>query len=107
MRDLRAELLRAEASHFAKKGDRKGISDSQDEQLRIEAAPATTKRGLESVSKDEDPSEPVEANDEDPEAKRRRLILEEAREIDADSERSESDSSDELVKEISSRQSLR
>ena len=89
--------MRAEASHFAKKGGRTEISAADDDQLRIEAAPKNTKRDLEGVSKDENTSQPVETDEEDPEVKRRRLILEEAREIDADSERSESDSSDELV----------
>ncbi|ETN39857.1 pre-mRNA-splicing factor cwc15 [Cyphellophora europaea CBS 101466] len=79
-RDLRADLLAAEAVHFAKTG--KG--------LKSEASASTAvKRELEAPSKEAA---------EDPEAKRRR-ILEETRDIDADSESesasAESESSDE------------
>ncbi|RAO71097.1 uncharacterized protein BHQ10_007109 [Talaromyces amestolkiae] len=78
-RDLRAELLAAEAAHFAKT---KGVTD----EARTEPVPKT-KRDLE---------DDAEANldAEDIEAKRRR-ILEETRDIDADSIGSESDSSEE------------
>ncbi|KAL2800120.1 Pre-mRNA-splicing factor Cwf15/Cwc15 [Aspergillus keveii] len=80
-RDLRAELLQAEAAHFAKK---RGIS--VDETLSESATP---KRQLEGPSKGD-----AEIDEEDPEAKRRR-ILEETRDIDADSDGSEEESSDE------------
>lgn len=78
-RDLRAELLAAEAAHFAKT---KGVTD----EAPTEPVPRV-KRDLE---------EDAEANldSEDIEAKRRR-ILEETRDIDADSIGSESDSSEE------------
>ncbi|KAM3073729.1 complexed with cef1p [Clarireedia jacksonii] len=79
VRDLRAELLQAEAAHFAKV---KGGSAPT-----VEDAPNpanTAKRLLEDGT----------AEEEDPEAKRRR-ILEETRDIDADSDDArESDSSD-------------
>lgn len=81
-RDLRAELLQAEATHFAKKN---GVPVD---------APAidngTPKRQLE----DAPPSGDAAGIEEDPEAKRRR-ILEESRDIDADSDGSEEESSDE------------
>ncbi|KAF7117407.1 hypothetical protein CNMCM5793_006352 [Aspergillus hiratsukae] len=80
-RDLRAELLQAEAAHFAKKN---GVSI--DEPIVESSAP---KRLLEGALDGAD-----EAEAEDPEAKRRR-ILEETRDIDADSEGSEDDSSEE------------
>ncbi|KAE8145646.1 Pre-mRNA-splicing factor Cwf15/Cwc15 [Aspergillus avenaceus] len=81
-RDLRAELLQAEAAHFAKK---RGVP--VDEPTIESAAP---KRQIE-----EGPGgDTGEPEDEDPEAKRRR-ILEESRDIDADSDGSEEDSSDE------------
>lgn len=78
-RDLRAELLAAEAAHFAKL---KGVTD----EVPAEPVPKL-KRDLE---------EDTEANldAEDIEAKRRR-ILEETRDIDADSIGSDSDSSEE------------
>ncbi|KIX98369.1 uncharacterized protein Z520_05670 [Fonsecaea multimorphosa CBS 102226] len=79
-RDLRAELLAAEAAHFAKT---KGTT----------AEPTTSpskpvKRELEDSPDDGD------SDNEDPEIKRRR-ILEETRDIDADSDGSDTDSSDE------------
>ncbi|EXJ93064.1 hypothetical protein A1O3_01620 [Capronia epimyces CBS 606.96] len=77
-RDLRAELLAAEAAHFAKtKGTTAEAASSP---------PQTLKRELEGPPSDDEK--------EDPEAKRRR-ILEETREIDADSGGSDSESSDE------------
>ncbi|GBF66869.1 pre-mRNA-splicing factor [Trichophyton mentagrophytes] len=80
-RDLRAELLKAEAAHFAKlKG---GPVPSN-----ADAEPPVPKRQLESAPKQDDNA------DEDPEAKRRR-ILEETRDIDADSDGGDSDSSEE------------
>lgn len=72
-RDLRAELLAAEAAHFAKSG--KGPAPASAPKRQLEAPEATTE-------------------EEDPEAKRRR-ILEETRDIDADSAESENDSSEE------------
>ncbi|KAF5871472.1 putative cwf15 cwc15 cell cycle control family protein [Botrytis fragariae] len=80
VRDLRAELLQAEAAHFAKKngGSSAVIED-------VQSSTNTSKRQLENGSVEDD---------EDPEAKRRR-ILEETRDIDADSDDAgESDSSD-------------
>ncbi|GAB1199915.1 complexed with cef1p [Aspergillus pseudonomiae] len=82
-RDLRAELLQAEAAHFAKK---RGIP--VDEPTVESTAP---KRQIEGGSSGGDPAG---TEDEDPEAKRRR-ILEETRDIDADSDGSEDDSSEE------------
>jgi protein CWC15 len=78
-RDLRAELLKAEAAHFAKKNG-KSIETDED------AASTAPKRTIEDTTVDDE---------EDPEAKRRRLILEEAADLDADSDGSSEDSSDE------------
>ncbi|OJD36182.1 pre-mrna-splicing factor cwc15 [Diplodia corticola] len=83
-RDLRAELLKAEAAHFAKKNGGPAPDDDDDE------GTTTAKRQLEDAPADVGADE-----DETPEAKRRRLILEEARDIDADSDGSSSESSDE------------
>ncbi|QSZ29167.1 hypothetical protein DSL72_003678 [Monilinia vaccinii-corymbosi] len=81
VRDLRAELLQAEAAHFAKT---KGGSSAAIEDAQLSTN--TSKRQLENGSAEDD--------GEDPEAKRRR-ILEETRDIDADSDDAgESDSSD-------------
>ncbi|EAW06387.1 spliceosome-associated CWC15 family protein [Aspergillus clavatus NRRL 1] len=80
-RDLRAELLQAEAAHFAKK---RGAP--VDEPIIESAAPPRQIEGASEGSAGE--------AEEDPEAKRRR-ILEETRDIDADSEGSEDDSSEE------------
>ncbi|KAJ5234718.1 uncharacterized protein N7469_003886 [Penicillium citrinum] len=85
VRDLRAELLKAEAAHFAKKN---GVP--VDEVTPTE--PSAPKRQLEPTLANAD-AEGGET-EEDPEAKRRR-ILEESRDIDADSDGSEEDSSDE------------
>ncbi|KAL2872577.1 spliceosome-associated CWC15 family protein [Aspergillus lucknowensis] len=80
-RDLRAELLQAEAAHFAKKqGGTVGEAPT-------ESIPP--KRQLEGG-----PSNGDGDVDEDADAKRRR-ILEETRDIDADSDGSEEDSSEE------------
>lgn len=82
-RDLRAELLRAEAAHFAKiKGGNDGPGSSN-----IDTESSVPKRQLESA-----PGQ-GENTEEDPEAKRRR-ILEETRDIDADSDGRDSDSSE-------------
>ena len=78
VRDLRAELLQAEAAHFAKV--RGGPVPAEPE-----PATNTTKRQLEN-GEDE--------KEEDPEAKRRR-ILEETRDIDADSDDAGDDDSSE------------
>ena len=83
-RDLRAELLKAEAAHFSKKN-----GAPQDEAAAPAVEPARTKRQLE-----EGPGGVNEEEDEDFEAKRRR-VLEETREIDADSDGGDSDSSEE------------
>ncbi len=79
-RDLRAELLAAEAANQAKKN-----GTPTDETANTGT---TSKRPLQ-LEQGQDNSE-----DEDPEAKRRR-ILEETRDIDADSDGAGSDSSDE------------
>jgi len=80
VRDLRAELLAAEAAHFSK--TRGGSSVTKD---GGETAASAPKRQLES---------PEDEAEEDIDAKRRR-ILEETRDIDADSEaRSGEDSSE-------------
>ncbi|KAI9927668.1 hypothetical protein ASPWEDRAFT_54338 [Aspergillus wentii DTO 134E9] len=81
-RDLRAELLQAEAAHFAKK---RGVP--VDEPIVENSAPKRQIEGAPSNGDDE-------AGEEDPEAKRRR-VLEETRDIDADSDGSEDDSSEE------------
>ncbi|KAL1964984.1 hypothetical protein VTN77DRAFT_6184 [Rasamsonia byssochlamydoides] len=81
-RDLRAELLAAEAAHFAKT---KGVKE---EATAAEKVPAP-KRQLEAPTPDGGGPD-----EEDLEAKRRR-ILEETRDIDADSIASDSDSSEE------------
>ncbi|KAI9726402.1 MAG: complexed with cef1p [Cirrosporium novae-zelandiae] len=78
-RDLRAELLEAEAAHYAKVHGGPPISNGEEAPKAIEAP----KRPAEN-----------EDGDEDPEAKRRR-ILEETRDIDADSDGDDSDSSEE------------
>ena len=79
-RDLRAELLAAEAANQAKKNGRQTDDKAN--------AGATSKRPLQLEEGQESPE------DEDPEAKRRR-ILEETRDIDADSDGADSDSSEE------------
>lgn len=78
-RDLRAELLAAEAAHFAKT---KGITEPT-----ATSSSAAPKRLLETTTA-EDGSE-----FEDADAKRRR-VLEETREIDADSDGADSESSE-------------
>lgn len=83
VRDLRAELLRAEAAHFSKsKGGSGGsIQDA------TSSTPPPPKRQLEGGSATDEESA------EDFEAKRRR-ILEESRDIDADSDSGEGESSE-------------
>ncbi|KAF4627353.1 hypothetical protein G7Y89_g10804 [Cudoniella acicularis] len=79
VRDLRAELLQAEAAHFAKiRGEPVPVADTP------EPVTNTAKRQLENGEDEE----------EDPEAKRRR-ILEETRDIDADSDDAREDDSSE------------
>ncbi|KAI4766968.1 Cwf15/Cwc15 cell cycle control protein [Aureobasidium sp. EXF-12344] len=91
-RDLRAELLRAERRHFAKKEGRE-LSPEQEEEkatLAIESAKGQ-KRSLEDRADAEG-----EQDEEDYEAKRTR-VLEETRDVDADSDdasEEDSDSSD-------------
>ncbi|TAQ90887.1 hypothetical protein B7494_g759 [Chlorociboria aeruginascens] len=81
VRDLRAELLQAEAAHFAKiKG---GPTTAA---VEPEVSTNTTKRRLENGQEND--------FEENPEAKRRR-ILEETRDIDADSDNDDGDSSSE------------
>ncbi|KAI8949926.1 Pre-mRNA-splicing factor Cwf15/Cwc15 [Xylaria longipes] len=83
VRDLRAELLEAEAAHFAKKngGALPDVNEAETSSITNNA-----KRLLELTSQAD--------GEEDPDAKRRR-ILEESRDIDADSEDdSENDSED-------------
>ncbi|KAI1156008.1 Cwf15/Cwc15 cell cycle control protein [Nemania diffusa] len=82
-RDLRAELLAAEAAHFAKKNGG-ALPDANEPETS--AITNDLKRPLELTSQAD--------GEEDPDAKRRR-ILEESRDIDADSEDdSENDSED-------------
>jgi len=83
VRDLRAELLRAEAAHFAKaKGKTEADSGGSEES-------SAAKRQLESGPGDGDDAE----EEEEAGAKRRR-ILEETRDIDADSDGAEESSSE-------------
>ncbi|KAI0481209.1 Pre-mRNA-splicing factor Cwf15/Cwc15 [Xylariaceae sp. FL0804] len=77
VRDLRAELLAAEAAHFATQNG--GALPDADGSEASDAAARAAKRPLELAPPAADGGE------EDPEAKRRR-ILEETRDIDADSE---------------------
>lgn len=90
-RDLRAELLEAEARHFAKKN---GTYVPEDD-VTSEERP-TSKRAIEAVSPTED-GEP-----EGEEQKRRRIeMLEKYREIDADDSSESSESSDDEYAELS------
>ena len=77
MRDLRAQLLEAEAAHFSK------TNPAATKNLE---PTISSKRQLENV--------PGQDGEEDIEAKRRR-ILEETRDVDADSDGSKSDDSSE------------
>ena len=102
-RDLRAELLKAERSHFAKKEGR-ALPEDEDNEVEheataaIEAPPSSAKRKLDDVDGEgtADVSElGVEGDpDEDYETKKRR-VLEETRDIDADSVSSSSSESSE------------
>lgn len=82
-RDLRAELLEAEARHFAKKNGTYVEPESAAE------AGATSKRPIEDVSQ-ADENEP----DEEEQKRRRIEMLEKYREIDADDSSESSESSD-------------
>ena len=83
---MRAELLKAEAAHFAKKN---GVPVDES----AIAEPTTTKRQLESGIPDAE-SGAGDYAEEDIEAKRQR-ILEETRDIDADSDGLDDDDSSE------------
>jgi protein CWC15 len=78
---LRAELLKAEAAHFAKKNGTPMELDNGGESVSI-----PSKRAIGAAA---------DEADEDAETKRRRLILEEAQELDADSAGSSEEDSDE------------
>ena len=75
VRDLRAELLRAEAAHIAKV---KGVPEAP-EDAPVETTITNAKRLLENGRQDDEETE------ESPETKRRR-VLEATRDIDADSD---------------------
>ncbi|MCJ1417474.1 complexed with cef1p [Xylographa parallela] len=83
VRNLRAQLLEAEAVHYSKT---KGSSVTNGT-APSSIAPSTTKRQIEAGAEENGDE------DEDPEAKRRR-VLEETRDIDADSDGSGSESSE-------------
>lgn len=84
VRDLRAELLKAEAAHFAKKNGGLALEDNEFPEI----SSSMPKRQLETSTGDD------AKENEESEAKRRRLILEEAKDIDADSDGGSSESSD-------------
>lgn len=93
-RDLRAELLKAERAHFAKRDGRSLAEDEDDndesEAVEIKGAvEGGVKRKLDEANGDEDGGGGLEEEEEDYEAKKRR-VLEETRDIDADSVSSES-----------------
>ncbi|KAI0887473.1 Pre-mRNA-splicing factor Cwf15/Cwc15 [Annulohypoxylon maeteangense] len=81
-RDLRAELLAAEAAHFAKQGK---LSDAPDVDNSEPTTNSSAKRPLELRSQADSDGE-----NEDPEAKRQR-VLAETRDIDEESEVDDSD----------------
>lgn len=91
-RDLKAELLRAERKHFAKKEGQE-IEDDEDEapeeRLRREDGSAT------SGVKRKSPEPGADGDEEEDYESKKRRVLEETRDIDADSESSNDDSSDE------------
>ena len=84
IRDLRAQLLQAEAAHLSKK---RGSSLSKNDQSARSWSTEGKPEADTVIGGD------VESTGEDSDTKRRR-ILEETREIDADSEGSGSDSND-------------
>ncbi|EPS38261.1 hypothetical protein H072_8044 [Dactylellina haptotyla CBS 200.50] len=79
-RDLRAELLKAEKAHYAKVRGETVPGDDEDDDLTT--APSTSRKWRDADDEDE--------ADEKPEVKRRR-ILEESRDLDADSDGSGGD----------------
>ncbi|KAH7125514.1 Cwf15/Cwc15 cell cycle control family protein-like protein [Dendryphion nanum] len=84
-RDLRAELLEAEARHFAKKNGTYVEPDAETD------ATNTSKRPIEAVAHDDEASLDID----EAEQKRRRIeVLEKYREIDADDSSESSESSD-------------
>ncbi|KAH0383652.1 hypothetical protein KCU92_g5178, partial [Aureobasidium melanogenum] len=92
-RDLRAELLRAERRHFAKKEGRELSPEDEYQgtpQLAIEQG-KNLKRNLEDGADGNGPE--GEQDEEDYEAKRRR-VLEETRDVDADSDDGSGEDSD-------------
>lgn len=89
VRDLRAELLKAEAAHFAKKSG-KTLSE-EDEVAAGAISSAAPKRTIESG---QGGGEEGSVDTEDDREAKRRKILEEAREIDAESESESSESSE-------------
>lgn len=86
-RDLRAELLRAEVIAKRKRSGATGQDADED----IESINESRRPQI-AAGDDEESLAVEEDGDEDPDAKRRRLILEEARDIDADSDGGGSDS---------------
>lgn len=96
MRDLRAELLAAEAAHQAKLhgGAPKAAGGSSEAEASVSGA----KRALEDAPAHTNGD--GDGDDEDPEAKRRR-ILEESRDIDADDSEAGDEDSEESSEEDS------
>ncbi|SMY22247.1 unnamed protein product [Zymoseptoria tritici ST99CH_1A5] len=98
-RDLRAELLRAEAKHYAKKEGREITDEDEDEvsiqkqTLQLEAVEEDNAGGVKRKIGTVEPGLDGEP-EEDYEAKKRR-VLEETRDIDADSDASSSSSDSE------------
>jgi protein CWC15 len=99
-RDLRAELLRAEAKHYAKKEGREYIEEESisapSTSLQLEdgqTSPGNAKRKLAEINSGSETSGALEL-DEDYEAKKRR-VLKETRDIDADSDSESSEESSE------------
>ncbi|KAI5357083.1 Putative pre-mRNA-splicing factor Cwf15/Cwc15 [Septoria linicola] len=95
-RDLRAELLKNEAKHYAKKDGRE-IADEEEDEPQLQIEEGSSSGGVK--RKANSGVEPEADAEEDYEAKKRR-VLEETRDIDADSDSgssssSESDSDDE------------
>ncbi|KAK6501538.1 complexed with cef1p [Arthrobotrys musiformis] len=87
-RDLRAELLKAEAAHYAKvRGETTSSRDVDGDDDLTSVVTGSTRRGR--IDHDDEGRE--EGDEETPEAKRRR-ILEESRDLDADSDGSDKDS---------------
>ncbi|KAK6543766.1 complexed with cef1p [Orbilia ellipsospora] len=77
-RDLRAELLKAEAAHYAKLRGETVPADRDDDDLNTITTGTTSRKGRMEIDDDDE-------EDETPEAKRRR-VLEESRDLDADSD---------------------